>query len=1119
MSLITAQLPVRLTPLVGRESELNDIVHAVARARLLTLTGPGGTGKTRLALAAARSARESFPAGVYWVELAQIEDPGIVAATVASRLGVPDTPGQDATDAVAEYLADHQVLVVLDNCEHLAGATAVLTENLLSACPALTVMATSRETLGVEGELNWQVPPLSLPATGLALTASALASSDAVKLFEQRAQLVRPSFRVTDENATQVASICQRLDGLPLAIELAAPLMRVMSSAQLAERLDDIFALLVGGARSAPRRHQALRATLDWSHDMLDADERAAFRRLSAFAGGFTLEAAERVAAGGDIKPASMLELLTRLADKSLLRVEHSRGDSRYHLLVTIRDYARDRLAEAGESDLVRRAHLSYFTDLAETAAVRIESVESGGNGLELELDRLDAELPNLRKAFEAAQESGDPAAALRIAGPLDRYAYLRGRYAEIRQWMDAAVTSCPDAPAGLRAKALLGSGRLALLQCDYAPAVRRLEAALRLYRELEDPRGIAGALQVLGSVAREQGRYARAVELHDESLAVAEAAGDRWAVASAHGYLAFVSWLQRDFDRAATEASTALARFRDLNDVEGVAWSLISLGTVARYQGEVERAAALLAESSALAEGIGFREGIAWCCEQLGLLAAVDGDPAAITLLRRSLELHGELRDRWRMSSVLEDLAAIALALGQARSAARLLGAAEGIREAIGTVIAPCERPQHLQTTAAVRAALGEEAFAAARQEGMAATMDELTADLPSAEDAALAPAGPAPAQGEQIREDQIRSELVRQPPGAGPEGAGATQLEGAGATQVQGTGVTQLEGAGATQVQGTGVTQLEGAGATQAGPEGARAQLEGAGAAQLGAPGAAQAEPGPGGEPQARPKPAPRPRAAQPATRGGAAASGPLRVRTLGGAVVEFGEAALTAAHWGYAKPRELMFLLVSSPPMTKDQIAAALWPDLSRQQLGNALHTALRELRRALGDPGWVVYADGHYRFDRSRPHECDVTLFEDALLAARRARPPEAALPELQRAIGVYGGDFLDGMSAGEWALVRRDELRRAFESALLAAGRLQTAAGRHQAAATLFRRAVAHEPLNETAHRELMNCWSRLGETARAVRHYEELTALLREQVGVPPAPETTALYRRLTAAS
>ena len=207
-----------------------------------------------------------------------------------------------------------------------------------------------------------------------------------------------------------------------------------------------------------------------------------------------------------------------------------------------------------------------------------------GATALELELDRLDTELPNLRKAFESATESGDAEAALRIAGPLDRYAYLRGRYHEIRQWMDVAVTSYPDAPAGLRAKALLGSGRLALLQCDYAPAVRRLEAALRLYRELDDPRGIASALQVLGSVAREQGRYARAVELHAESLAVAEAAGDRWAVSSAHSYLAFVSWLQRDFDRANAEASTALAMFRELGDVEGAAWSLISLGTVARW-------------------------------------------------------------------------------------------------------------------------------------------------------------------------------------------------------------------------------------------------------------------------------------------------------------------------------------------------------------------------------------------------------------------------------------------------------------------------------------------------------------------------------------------------------
>jgi predicted ATPase len=602
------QLPIRLTPMVGRESELSEIVAALARSRLLTLTGPGGTGKTRLALATARAASASFASGTCWVELAPIEDAGIVAQAVASRLGVPDTPGQEAIEAVAEHVADHPVLVVLDNCEHLADAAASLAEHLLAACPALVVLATSREALGVEGELNWHVPPLPLPEPGTAPTAALLAGSDAVKLFEQRAQLVRPSFRVTDQNAAAVLSICQRLDGLPLAIELAAARLRVLSSAQLADRLDDIFAVLVGGSRSAPRRHQALRATLDWSHDMLDRAERAVFRRLATFSGGFTLDAAERVAAGQDIRSDAMLELLTRLADKSLVRVEHHRSSSRYHLLVTIRDYARDRLAEAGETDQARRAHLGYFTDLAEDAAGRIERGDAGPGGLELELDRLDTELPNLRGALEFAQESGDGEAALRIAGPLDRYAYLRGRYHEVRQWIDAAVTSAPGAPAALRAKALLGGGRLALLQCDYAPAVRRCEAALRLYRELGDAKGIAGALQVLGSVSREQGRYARAMELHEESLAVAEAMDDRWGAASAHSYLAFASWLQRDFARAAEEASLALAASRELGDIEGAAWALISLGTVARYQGEIERAALLLAESRSLSEGIGFR-------------------------------------------------------------------------------------------------------------------------------------------------------------------------------------------------------------------------------------------------------------------------------------------------------------------------------------------------------------------------------------------------------------------------------------------------------------------------------------------------------------------------------
>ena len=1018
-SLVTDRLPVRLTPLVGRQRELQDVIDSLSRSRLLTLTGPGGTGKTRLALAAAGAVDASYIEGVCWVELAPLDDPSIVAQVVARRLGVPDFPGQDAAVAIAEHVGDRSMLVVLDNCEHLTAAVADLAEQLLSACDALSILATSREVLGVNGERSWPVPPLSLPEAGAPAAAAALAESDAVRFFENRAQLVFPSFRLADDNVRAVVQVCSRLDGLPLAIELAAAQMRMLSVGQLAERLDDIFTVLVGGARTAPHRHQALRATLDWSHDLLDEDERVVFRRLAVFCGGFTLTAAEQVTAGSGIRSERMLELLTRLADKSLLQVDHGASDARYHLLGTIREYAQERLAEASEEDAARRAHLRCFVGLVEEVAPRIDGGRGGALGLERELDRLDAETPNLRVALEFAHNSGDANAALRIAGPLGRFAYLRGHYHEIREWMDTAVTAGTDAPAALRAKALLGSGRLALLQCDYRPAVRRLEAALRLCRELGDAQGMASALQVLGSVAREQGRYARAMELHRESLSIAETAGDKWAVASAHGYLGFASWLQLEFERATEECTIALRMFRELDDVEGIAWSLLSLGTVARYQGAREQAAALLQESLSLAERIGFREGIAWSLEQLGLLAADRGDPVAAALFRNSFEIHHDLRDRWRTCSVLEDLAAIALAQGSPQQAARLLAAAEAMRVTIGTVIAPCESAQHAATMTGARAALGHEAFNAAWQRGLLAQVEDLQADL--------APPGTTPGSG-------LAGQLAARtdPPAAS---IGSRRKPPADVSK-----------------QDAGTTT---------------------------------------------------------------ATSGMLRIRMLGAATVHRGDAALTAADWGYAKPRELLFLLAASPPMAKDQLGAALWPDLSRQRLGNALHTALREVRRALGDPGWVVYSDGRYLFNTAREHECDIETFEQALASARGARPAAAALPDLQRAVAAYRGDFLAGMAAGEWAQARRDELARSFESALLAIGRLHAAAGRYQPAAAAFRRAVAHEPLNETAHRELMNCWVRLGETARAVRHYRELVELLQEQVGVPPAAETTALYRRL----
>ncbi len=515
----------------------------------------------------------------------------------------------------------------------------------------------------------------------------------------------------------------------------------------------------------------------------------------------------------------------------------------------------------------------------------------------------------------------------------------------------------------------------------------------------------------------------------------MAKAAGDEWAEASARSYLGFVSWLQGNFELATGECTAALGMFRILGDVEGTAWCLISLGVVARYQDDLARSSALLWESLELSRSIGFREGIAWSQEQLGLLALARGAVAdAEAQLRGSFGTHRELRDRWRMASVLEDLAAAALAAGvsvpSAGRAAWLLGAAQAMREAIGTVLAPCERPQHEQTETTARTALGDAAFEAAWERGLR------TADL----DAVLEQESAARESADLVRDNGLET--------------------------------------------------------------------------------ATSAEPASPGDPGAQPAPVParrRPAAQVPVQPAPADDGGRLlRVRALGTATVELGDVALTAADWGYAKPRELLFLLITSPPLTREQLGAALWPELDRKQLGNALHTALRELRRALGDPEWVVYSAGRYSFNRSRQHDCDVDTFEAALAAASRARPAAAALPDLQRAVAAYAGDFLAGMTVGEWAHGRRDELRRRFESALLAAGRLHAAAGRHQAAVTAFRRAIEHEPLNESAHRELMTCWEQLGENARAVRHYEELAVLLREQVGVPPAAETTALYERLT---
>jgi predicted ATPase/DNA-binding SARP family transcriptional activator len=1032
-------IPAPVTALIGRRKECESVTAALDSSRLVTLMGPGGVGKSRLALAAAAQLQARFGGRAWWVELAPVTRDDMAAQAIADAIGARDASGLNLAESIAARVADHPALIVLDNCEHLTAGCREVADRLLTMCPRLHILATSREPLGAAGESRWPLPPLTVPplaapgawptseqdgAIAAPGAAAMLAGSEAMQFFLDRARAVLPGFEIIDGNAELIGQLCRRLDGLPLALELAAAKLRVMAVSQVLAGLDDVFKLLVGGRQGAPVRHQTLRAALDWSYDMLQPEEQAALRRLSVFAGSFCLAAAQAAATLGGADPADVLDLLARLVDRSLLLVEHTPAQARYRMLATVRRYGAQRLTESGEFPAASEAMLAWYLDLAE----RTETELSGRDQAQA-AERLQAEAHNLRAVLQAARDRKDITGTLRLASALLQFWYLRGHYREGRDWLDWALAAPGGAPAEVRAKGLQGSGMLAHLQCEYPAAVRRLEAALALYRELGDRRGVAGILSSLGSVAREQSRYARARELQAEALAGFEALDDRPGIAGGRNALGFAAWLEGDFATTEAECTQALTAFTELGDAEGAADAELNLGVAAMYQGEHEAAAAALARSRELSEQVGFREGVAWALHERGLLAVRCGEPGAAALLHQALDIHRDLGDRWRVASVLDDLAAAALG-GQppdAARAARLLGAAQHIREAIGTAIAPCERADHARTEASAQAALGQAAFTSLAQAGAAEPLDDVLARSPAS--AALPQDASAPAvPGTDFSAERTApadQRPVHQPPSVARAEAG-----------------------------------------DQAGPPSA-----------------------PAGE--------------------------VLRLRLLGQATVHLADRLLTPADWGYAKPRELLCLFASSPPLAREQIGLALWPELTEGKLRNALHSALRQLRRTLGDGGWIGFTDGRYALDESRPLDCDLRDFEQALAAARAAQPPAAALPHLRRAIAAYGGDFLAGSTAGEWAATRRAGLRRAYERALGAAGRLLVADGRVREAIEVYRRAIAHEPLDEAAHRALMECWAAAGQPARAMRHHEELRDLLRTEVGGAPAAQTTALYARL----